>query len=256
MLLWCNIHDQRKLSIHIGGCEITVIYVMSDIHGYYDKYIRMLERINFSENDTLYVVGDVIDRGDDGIKILLDMMNRENVIPILGNHEYMAYSVLKKLNVEITEFNYDKHLDSEALEMYEDWMFNGGITTSQQFSRLSKIDKDEILDYLGEFDIYEEIEVNGRSFLLVHGGVGEFETEKDIEDCNLHEIIWSRCDYDKQYYKDKYMITGHTPTFTISKEYDGKIYNNNNHIAIDCGVSHGRPLGCVCLDTLEEFYVE
>ena len=52
------------------------------------------------------------------------------------------------------------------------------------------------------------------------------------------------------------MITGHTPTFTISKECDGKIYKNKNHIAIECGVSHGRPLGGVCLDTLEEFYVE
>lgn len=91
---------------------------------------------------------------------------------------------------------------------------------------------------------------------MVHGGVGNSEEDKDIEDCSLHEVIWSRCDYDKRYYKEKYLITGHTPTFTINKEYDGKIYKNNNHFAIDCGVSHGRPLGCVCLDTLEEFYVE
>lgn len=233
-----------------------MIYVLSDVHGYYDKYIRMIKKIGLNKNDTLYVLGDAIDRGEDGIKILLDMMKRENVIPILGNHEYMAYSVLKKLNVEITEFNYDKQLDSETIEMYEDWMFNGGITTSQQFSKLSKSYKEEVLDYLGEFEIYEEIEVNGRIFLLVHGGIGEFEVDKDVEECSLHEIIWSRCDYDKQYYEDKYLITGHTPTFTISMEYDGKIYKKNNHIAIDCGVSHGRPLGCVCLDTLEEFYVE
>ena len=84
---------------------------MSDLHGCYDKYLQMLEKIKFNKDDTLYVLGDSIDRGDDGIKILLDMMKRPNVVPMLGNHEYMAYSVLKKFNVEITAYNYNSHLD-------------------------------------------------------------------------------------------------------------------------------------------------
>lgn len=44
-----------------------------------------------------------MDRGEDGIKIFLDMMQRPNVAPLLGNREYIAYSVLKKFSVEITE---------------------------------------------------------------------------------------------------------------------------------------------------------
>ena len=102
-----------------------MVYVMSDLHGCYDKYVQMLEKIKFNSDDTLYILGDIIDRGDDGIKILLNMMNRNNIIPILGIHEYMAYSVLEKFNVEITAENYDKHLDSEALQRFENWMFNG-----------------------------------------------------------------------------------------------------------------------------------
>lgn len=39
-----------------------MIYVISDIHGCYDKYIKMLEKIRFSSEDTLYVLGDVLDR--------------------------------------------------------------------------------------------------------------------------------------------------------------------------------------------------
>ena len=53
-------------------------YVMSDIHGRYDKYADMLELIHFSEEDELYILGDVIDRGPDGIKILMDIMERSN----------------------------------------------------------------------------------------------------------------------------------------------------------------------------------
>lgn len=64
-----------------------MIYVMSDLHGCYDKYLRMLEQIHLGDNDTLYILGDVIDRGKDGVKILLDMMNKKNVHPIIGNHE-------------------------------------------------------------------------------------------------------------------------------------------------------------------------
>ena len=42
-------------------------YAMSDLHGCYDKYKKMLEKIHFGEDDTLYILGDVVDRGDGGI---------------------------------------------------------------------------------------------------------------------------------------------------------------------------------------------
>ena len=67
-----------------------MIYVMSDMHGCFDKYQQMLCEISFSSRDTLYVLGDVIDRGADGVKILLDMSLRPNVFPLLGNHEFTA----------------------------------------------------------------------------------------------------------------------------------------------------------------------
>ena len=80
-------------------------YVMSDLHGCYQEYREALEKINFNEQDTLYVLGDVVDRGPEPIKLLQNMMLRPNVLPIIGNHEYMALTVLKKLCVEITEEN-------------------------------------------------------------------------------------------------------------------------------------------------------
>ena len=46
-----------------------MIYVMSDIHGKYDKFIKMLELIEFSENDELYILGDIFDRRKSYINI-------------------------------------------------------------------------------------------------------------------------------------------------------------------------------------------
>ena len=78
-----------------------MIYAVSDLHGCYDKYRNMLEKIHFSETDTLYILGDVVDRGDGGIRILQDMAARRNVIPIKGNaqpprHKHLTNSETKK----------------------------------------------------------------------------------------------------------------------------------------------------------------
>ena len=64
-----------------------MIYVMSDLHGCFDKYLLMLEKIKLSEKDTLYILGDVVDRGADGVRILLDIAKRKNVVMLRGNHD-------------------------------------------------------------------------------------------------------------------------------------------------------------------------
>ena len=38
-------------------------YVISDIHGCYDELIRMLEKINLEDSDTLICAGDYVDKG-------------------------------------------------------------------------------------------------------------------------------------------------------------------------------------------------
>ena len=37
-------------------------YVVSDIHGNYDLFVKLLRKINFSKSDTMFVCGDVIDK--------------------------------------------------------------------------------------------------------------------------------------------------------------------------------------------------
>ena len=48
-----------------------MIYAVSDIHGCYDKFLGLLDLIKFSDHDTMYILGDMVDRGKDGIKLLL-----------------------------------------------------------------------------------------------------------------------------------------------------------------------------------------
>lgn len=234
-----------------------MIYCMGDIHGNYEGYCELLQKMRFSDRDTLYTIGDIVDRGQEGMKVLLDMMMRPNVFPILGNHDYMAYNCLQWLSEEITEESI-RQLEGEKLHAISEWIENGGGDTITEFRRLTKEERELVLEYFGEFAFYEEVEAGGKSFVLVHGGLPDFSPEKPLEDYEPAEMIWDRCDYSKTYFPDKYLVTGHTPTRNIrdslGQPLSDKILMCNHHIAIDCGSGHGGLLGAVCLDNLKEFY--
>ncbi len=221
-------------------------YVIADVHGDYEKYTKMLELIQFSEEDELYVLGDVLDRGEHGLKILQDMMLRPNVIPILGNHEYMASVALPWLLKEVTEENLESFQSGDG-EGLIDWIRVGGTATIEEFTKLSRGEQLDVMDYLMEFSLYEIVEANGKEFVLVHAGLHNFSKEKNLDDYDLYELLFCKPDYDKVYFPDKYLVTGHT----VRKE----VLIKNNHIAIDCGCGHGGRLACICLDTLQTFYV-
>ena len=91
-------------------------YVMSDLHGEYGKFRTMLNKIHFCDDDVLFVLGDVVDRGPEPVKLLLDLSMRPNVFPLMGNHELMALDVLRPLLVEITEENYDKQINPYVMQ--------------------------------------------------------------------------------------------------------------------------------------------
>ena len=67
---------------------------MSDIHGQKQRFDSVMKQINLQSEDTLYVLGDVIDRSPDGIRILRQVMAMPNVKMFLGNHELMVMDAL------------------------------------------------------------------------------------------------------------------------------------------------------------------
>ena len=230
-------------------------YVMSDIHGNYEKYMQALQAINLKDNDTLYILGDVVDRQKGSIKILLDMMCRFNIIPLLGNHEFMAATVLSKLSEEISESSIE-NFNQDFIKGMINWFANGGKSTLDEFKELSPEDRQAVLEYLEEFELYAEITVNSQDYVLVHAGLDNFKSTKKLCDYKLHELIWAKTDYDKVYFKDKILVTGHMPVSEIlSHENADKIYIKNNHIAIDLGCGFGGKLAVMRLDDGAEFYV-
>ena len=235
-----------------------MFYEVSDIHGQYDKFMELLEKIHFSDADTLYVVGDVVDRGPQPMQVLLYMMNKPNILPIFGNHEVMCLTNLHLLQHEIT----DEFLDSLSAYDYGNliqWIANGAQPTIQGFHALSGDDREAVMDYLKEFSADEEVTMeNGKNYVLVHAGLPDFSESKPLCEYDVYGTVWTRPDFKGPYYSDKTLIVGHTPTHVIENNAKpGFIYHGNGIVDIDCGAYlDGGRLAALCLDTGEEFYSE
>ena len=108
---------------------------------------------------------------------------------------------------------------------------------------------------MNSLPIFEEIVICGRKYFLAHT-VPEREKMLDFDRCRISDFIIGEPEYDKTYFEDTVIVTGHTPTELIDKSRAGKIWSKNNHIAVDCGAVFGNPLGCICLESGEEFYAD
>lgn len=120
-------------------------YIISDIHGCYHEYMELLNKIKFSDKDELYILGDAVDRGPEPIKVLKDIMNRRNAVFIIGNHDFIMYTLMRELAVEITAENVDNYFVADDILDYNLWMQDGGQVTAEQFRALSKEEKAEEL---------------------------------------------------------------------------------------------------------------
>ena len=228
-----------------------MIYVLSDIHGNERRFESILKQIDLKSEDSLYVLGDVIDRYPGGIRILRMIMSMPNAKMILGNHEYM---MLRALGYPC-DGNGD---DGRALDH---WYRNGGKVTHSHWKRIRKSLRQEMIRYLLDLPLSIDIDVNGQSYKLVHGAPTDEYRNEPIHPSPTHFAVWKRWSRDDTFSGDYTMIFGHTPTKYYQDDVPMKLWYGNRCIGIDCGCGYpaeapeGR-LACLRLDDGKVFYSE
>ena len=213
--------DPHQTNERNGDCRLT--YVMSDLHGCWREYQEALEKIAFLSSDRLYIIGDIVDRGPDVVSILKDVMKRDNVRVLAENHEYMGLQVLGKsckkgLTTPLSD------MTSAGIESCLLWMNDGGDQTLRQLKRGGDEALQRVAAYLADLSLYGEVSAGSRDYLLVHAGLEPFQPEKPLEEYGPAELLFHQADYNRPYFRDRYTITGHTPTFFIEgaqKGYSG-----------------------------------
>lgn len=217
------------------------IYVMSDIHGMGSLLERMLDRIRFSKDDTLYILGDMIDRGPEPALVLDLVSSVPNIIALRGNHEDEFVS----------------WYEDEVLRLFQPYYYNTWDVLNKDMQVKKKIP--EYAAFMKKLPLYKKLKLNGACYLMAHAS-----TEEILQVWKRKErLLWDTSMVDRQAGIPGYVsIVGHVPTFiireypgtpaTIWRSPDGKL------IDVDCGAvfpESGGRLGCLCLDTGEEFYV-
>lgn len=230
-------------------------YVLSDIHGNLGRFESIMKQINLQPDDTLYILGDVIDRYPNGIKILRRIMKMPNVKMLLGNHEYMMLSAIGHCKDAADE------KENTNWKQRRHWYRNGGMCTHENIKHIRKEYRAEVFHFLRQLPVNFEVEVNGTKYKLVHGSPVE----------NYDKYSWACIDYKsaeefavwERWYETSLipegfvLIFGHTPTCHFQNVEPWSIWKSDEAIGIDCGCGYeeGR-LACLRLEDMKEFYSE
>lgn len=220
-------------------------YVMSDIHGNYQQFLAILDQILFKESDTLYILGDLLDYGEEAMELIDDLSLRLNVYCIAGEHDFLAARMLS---------GFDKMLkngstpDAEYIADMTAWVKDGGQATLEAFRALDADSREGVLEYLEELTLFEDITVNGKRYVLVHAGIADYEADSELEDYLPEDFFSEPLDASYALIEDATVVVGHVPTKS------GKIERGEGSIFLDCGASEGGKLACLCLDNGKEFY--
>ena len=224
-----------------GGQYSNLLAQVKDM-GEKDRFDDILKQIHLTKDDTLYVLGDVIDRNPEGLNLLKYIIKHPNIKMILGNHEKMCLDTFWSNN------------DYDARRL---WRNNGGGITHRIMTYiLPTEDRLRILRFIQELPDHLEITVNGQDFYLVHGMPGETQ----------HDRIWGRPEPPPEIppIPGKTVIVGHTCTYYMNLYIDGhdenvpfEIFYAPGLIDVDCGCGNEtelRRLACLRLDDMKEFY--
>lgn len=232
-----------------------MIYVTSDLHGYPLKKIQdKLNEIEFAQDDHLYILGDCIDRGTDGLDIIRWVMSQSNVTLLLGNHEAMLLDNQFLFDGDSIPAVLD--LKGEQRNSYCVWTSNGGYATIDSMHRFSDSQIKHIFRFLEKAPLYKEIEINGTKFILTHSGLGSFAPDKLLHEYSRFDLVWTRPTLNTSYYEDgRKVIFGHSPTVLFGSEFRGKPIFTDTWINIDVGAGIGLQPLILRLDDMKRFYI-
>lgn len=200
-------------------------WVITDIHGCSKTLEALLGRIGYNREDTLYLLGDYIDRGPDS-KGVLDLVmqlkqTKHEIHCLLGNHEIMMLHALQQPTSQ------------EAIHWKR---FNGGEDTLRSFGAVTVKDIDsQYIDFMLGMAHYLEVD----RYILVHAGLN-LSIADPFSDKNA--MLWIRGDntLNKKWLGDRVIVHGHTPQGKSQIEKNVKKMNQHPIVGIDSGCVYPR----------------
>ena len=225
-----------------------MLYFASDIHAQYKLFLKLLEKIHFSDNDEMFICGDIIEKGPESLRLAKFVFEAPNIHCICGNHEYSFLKYYWSLMRESPD-DYGK-----LLRQLQAWFPEDGHLLDWDM-----VDGFEALPYY----------IEREEFICVHAGIPLDEEGRFVpwDKVTIEQLVYDRTfkEPDVLPREKKCVFFGHTPTSGVRNEEKIICYPRVGNprgisdfykVHLDLGTMTSGMVGCICMDTGEEFYVQ
>lgn len=225
-------------------------YCISDVHGEYALFGRFLDKLHFSSKDELYICGDIIDKGNDSIRLAKYISSFPNMHCIIGNHEF---AFLKYYHSILQTSPEDFDVVLQQLQAY--------------FPQDGYLLDWDLVDWLESLPAY----IEEKDFICVHAGVPMDACANllPLSAASIEQLVQDRRfkEPDVIHNSPKCVFFGHTQTDAVCGENkiltyprtgvtQAKTVRDYYKIHLDTGAWQSGVLGGFCIDTLESIYVK
>ncbi len=235
------------------------ILVTSDIHGHLSYLKEILRKVSFSDEDILFIVGDMIEKGPENLNTLryiMDLYKQGNVIPLIGNVDAYRLKLIYELSEEnvCSFYNYILKLRQwTGTSFYEELATECGYQINKPEDIL--LSKQAVITHFeDEFKFIANLPtvVETQKYIFVHGGL----KEKQVSE-NISQSVFDLTKYDAFAENatdifDKYVVAGHWPVVlyaTDIPQMNPIIDRDRRIISIDggCGVKKDGQLNLLII---------
>lgn len=214
------------------------ILIISDIHGGYDLFVKLLSKINYNSNDILFILGDILEKGPDSLKTLryvMSLYEKGNVYMVLGNNDHICLHILNDEKID----KYPKYL-KKIRSIYHD--FGEELNVDLSYDNIDNVnlrDFNKLIreNYSKELNFIKNLPtiIESEDFLFAHASITDYENMKDLDPYEVMRYdYFMRCNYKLP----KMLFVGHYPTvaFVYDKCYVGPVTDIEKNItSIDGG---------------------
>jgi serine/threonine protein phosphatase 1 len=211
--------------------------VISDIHGCYTHFIKLLGKIEYNPgSDKLILLGDYVDRGNASknvVERVQHLVQNSGLIALRGNHDQRFVELM--LGKDDLAPRFFQHGGLETLRSYTSIDNEANWRDAREY--IMKEYRHHIT-FLGNLPFYHEDE----QYIYVHAGLNpEYVNWKEQP---TEDFMWIRDKFIGQATSvRKTVVFGHTTTMVIHESAD--IWFGEDKIGIDGGCSFGRQLNCL-----------
>ncbi|MBF2067933.1 MAG: metallophosphoesterase [Calothrix sp. C42_A2020_038] len=193
--------------------------VIGDVHGHYKGLMKLMDAIAPTELDSVYFLGDLIDRGPQSAEVVSFVMENQYYC-LLGNHEQMLVNILTQ--------------GHHPAPIVQAWLYSGGQATVASYQE--GIVPYEHVEWFMSLPTHLDL----GDVWLVHAGVNP---SIPLASQTAEHLCWVRDEFHsipKPYFQDKLIIIGHTITFTMPGVIPGQLAQGQGWLDIDTGAYHPR----------------